>query len=302
MPASPDISHTHYEIHRPASSHPQHQSKLFFDENHVRYKRVASHPGNYNWLFLPGGPGADSQYLQSLIDLLHLPGDVWLIDFPGNGDNTKNIAADYDYNAWFDCLLPAIQRFENPVIVGHSFGGMFPLCFPEMEKTLKGLVILNSTPSLCQQDAVAYAKKYELPDLTNEMTAFVQAPNDETFKAALDACMPYYFPKQSLDQGRALLANVPFSFKPAVWWQIAMVQRNFTAEWIPQTVPTLILGGTYDCIVPFFVFQQDARFHRDNIQMINIDEGGHMPWIEEPKKVKEAFDAFCNRLASENTW
>ncbi len=304
MPIAHDASPARYEVHYSAPR----RANQFFDENRVRYKRAASRPGQnenqnekkYNWLFLPGGPGADSQYLQSLIDLLQLPGDVWLVDFPGNGDNTENIPSDYDYDAWFSCLLPAVKRFENPIIVGHSFGGMFPLCFNEMEKLLKGLVILNSTPSLCQQEALDYAKNFELPDLTNEMGAFVQTPNQETFNAALGACMPYYFPKQSLDRGKALLADVPFTFQPAVWWQIEMVKRNFTAEWVPQKVPTLIIGGRYDCIVPFSVFQKDARFHRGNIQMVKIEEGGHMPWIEEPQKVKEEFERFCQKSLGDN--
>lgn len=39
-------------------------TNYLYDENHVRYELYYSGEGkNYNWLFFPGGPGADSSYL-----------------------------------------------------------------------------------------------------------------------------------------------------------------------------------------------------------------------------------------------
>ena len=35
----------------------------FYDDNHVRYNLVATNgKEKLNWLFFPGGPGADSSY------------------------------------------------------------------------------------------------------------------------------------------------------------------------------------------------------------------------------------------------
>ena len=56
-----------------------------YDSHRVRYNLYQTNRGTpYNWLFFPGGPGADSSYLRSLVDELELPGNVWLIDLPGN--------------------------------------------------------------------------------------------------------------------------------------------------------------------------------------------------------------------------
>lgn len=35
-----------------------------YDDDAIRYKLVQTNPNtiNYNWLFVPGGPGADSSY------------------------------------------------------------------------------------------------------------------------------------------------------------------------------------------------------------------------------------------------
>lgn len=270
--------------------------QYFYDTDHVRYELYQTNGGKlYNWLFFPGGPGADSSYLRTLIDGLKLPGNVWLIDLPGNGENVQGVFP-ADYDQWDQLLLKMIRQFKHPVLVGHSFGGMFPLLFPELENTLKGLIILNAAPHLWLEDAVTYSKQFDVPDLSKEMQEFTQHPNQDSFNRALDACMPYYFPKETLEQGRKYLSQVPFPWQPAVWWQRKAIECNFSAKWIPQNIPTLIIGAKYDCICPFSLFQNDDRFHRQNIRLLFIEDAGHCPWMENPKAVRQAFEAFCSQL------
>jgi pimeloyl-ACP methyl ester carboxylesterase len=221
--------------------------RYFYDDHRIRYQLLTTNEGHpFNWLFIPGGPGADSRYLHTLITLLQLPGNTWLIDLPGTGDNIKDIALDYDFNTWFDLFVPMIEQFQNPVLVGHSFGGMFPLLFPDLEQLLKGFIILNSSPSLWLEEAVFYAQNYKMPDLSKEMLDFTQNPCEQTFRTALQACIPYYFPLHSREKGSAILEHLPFPFPPAVWWQKKACELNFSATWIPKQVPTLIIGGSYD--------------------------------------------------------
>lgn len=270
-------------------------AKTFYDANDVRYTLCQSNGGKaVNWLFLPGGPGADSSYLKSLIAELNLPGNVWLIDMPGNGNN--DVKKPYDYNSWIAIFPQVVTQFENPVLVGHSFGGMFPLLFPEMEKCLAGFVILNSAPSFWLEEAAKYGKQFNLPDLTKQMQEFRSNPTAETFKAALAACVPYYFPKHTLEKGRELLINVAFPFEAAVWWQRYVLETNFTAKWIPKKVPTMIIGGKYDCVTPFSLFANDKRFKRKNIELCYLQDEGHFPWVENPKAVSDLFTKFIRRL------
>jgi pimeloyl-ACP methyl ester carboxylesterase len=214
-----------------------------FDAEHVRYELYQTKEGkNYNWLFLPGGPGADSSYLRSLVDELELPGNTWLIDLPGNGGNVQSSFSE-NYDQWIELFSKIIGQFDNPILVGHSFGGMFPLLFPELENYLKGFVILNSAPVLWLEEAINYSKQFDLPDLSRDMQEFTQNPNQDTFNAALEACMPYYFPKVTLEEGRKLFSQTPCRWQPAVWWQRKAIELNFSAKWIPQNIPTLIIEG-----------------------------------------------------------
>lgn len=137
-------------------------------------------------MFLPGGPGADSYYYLSLIEHLDYPGNFWLIDFPANGNNTSNdISIDYDFNLWENYFLSAIQRFENPILVGQSFGGMFPLLFPQLEDILSGFIIFNSAPTLWFEAATAYAKENNISTMSESGIKFRENPTPETFRAAL---------------------------------------------------------------------------------------------------------------------
>lgn len=274
-----------------------------WDENFVRYQLIQSNGGQpYNWLFFPGGPGADSSYLTSLTSHLHLPGNVWLVDLPNNGNNdlTNKSDEEYDFDQWYDCLIPAVSKFPNPIFVGHSFGGMFPLLFPELEKLLKGFVILNSAPTLWMEEAAKVAQEKKLPILihTGPMEEFSNNPNPETFQKALTACLPYYFPAHSLEKGSLLLENLICNFKATVWWLKKATEINFNATWIPQHLPTLILSGNEDCICPATLFENDVRFRRNNIFFKLIENAGHMPWVEKMEEVKAAFESFLAQMAS----
>jgi len=275
-----------------------HNPAFYWDENNVRYQLANSNEnGDYNWLFVPGGPGGDSSYYTGLVKSLNLPGKCWLIDFPQNGSNIVD-SADYNFDQWLDLYLKVIEKFNNPIYVGHSFGAMIPLFFPQSEDILKGLVILNGAPSLWFAESAQKAKEKHRPDLTKPMQEFVGNPSEKTFAGALEACLPYYFPPESLEQGGALLKDLPFNYKAALWGQLMMSTQGFDAKWIPQQTPTLILGGSEDCITPFSLFEKDQRFHRKNILTKEVQNAGHIPWLEDTEAVRQAFNNFIRMIPS----
>lgn len=59
---------------------------------------------------------------------------------------------------------------------------------------------------------------YHLPDIAPAITAFQNDPSDETFKEALEACLPYYCDETHKEAMRVLL-NVPFNWQPNLWFQ-----------------------------------------------------------------------------------
>ncbi len=271
--------------------------KTLWDEHFTRYQLIQATEGSDNWLFLPGGPGGDSCYFLPLIHTLKLAGNVWLVDFPANGSNIKKVNPDYPFDQWEECLLATVKKFPSPILVGHSFGGMFPLLFPELEHHLKAVVLLNSAPSLWLEEAAKVAQEKQIPLLTEPLLDFEKKPSPATFKKALLACAPYYFPPRGVEEGKKLLESLPFNYHAAVWWLKKAPAIHFNAKWIPQKVPTLILGGSEDCITPVSLFSKDIRFQRENMMQIVIQNAGHFPWLEQKEAVYNAFHSFLKNFS-----
>jgi pimeloyl-ACP methyl ester carboxylesterase len=89
-----------------------------------------------------------------------------------------------------------------------------------------------------------------------------------------------------------MLEHVPCAYQPAVWWLRKIVEISYNATWIPQKVPTLIIGGEFDGITPFEVFKNDTRFDRANIEKAFIKNAGHFPYVEQPDIIKSLFKEF----------
>lgn len=75
-----------------------------------------------------------------------------------------------------------------------------------------------------------------------------------------------------------------------------MIDIQYDAKWIPQKVPTLIVGAEFDAITPFELYESDARFNRTNISKCLIKEAGHIPWVEKPQEVINALHAFSTQI------
>ena len=71
---------------------------------------------------------------------------------------------------------------------------------------------------------------------------------------------------------------------------------NFSAKWVPENIPTLIIGASEDCITPITLFENDKRFSRNNIHIEKIQDAGHFPWLEKMEVVKGKFKSFIDKI------
>lgn len=285
---------------------PQEDSKMvmpkrciLFDKYHTRMTLAQSNPGKgYNWLFLAGGPGADSEYFNELIDVLELPGNVWLVDLPENGGNKLNseYQADYDFNTlWEASLKHVLKSLNNVILVGHSFSGLYPLLFPEIEKDLLGLVIINSASRPWIDQALKKAKTKNLPSFENEMAEFLANKTPETFNRARKVFAYYYFTPKTFKQGNEILFRGAFNFHAMNWWLSKAPSIDFDLLLVPS-VPTLIIGGSEDCAVPFERYLEDERYRKPNIWIEEIKGGSHFPWLEKPYEIRALFHDYIGKI------
>lgn len=255
---------------------------------------------NLHWLFLPGGPGLGSEVLNPLTEILTLPGTVWHFDLPADGSNLPAhhpiLSPKISIQNWKPAIIEAVTSFENVILVGHSRGGMFALAIPELEKLLKGLVILDAAPDKAwQKDFALKVRKFPNPEAEKFEKAYSNNPSNESLKDFILAATPYMFRKESLVKGIKSLKNLPYNYE-AIQWAQKHFDPTYNTSWVPKEISTLILAGADDLATPLHLFTRKMEYHRPNILLREIPHAGHFPWIEEPQAVINAFNEYCDRL------
>ena len=86
-------------------------------------------------------------------------------------------------------------------------------------------------------------------------------------------------------------SRLPFNYKSHLGADNNF-DRTYQAKWIPQNIPTLIFSGEYDHITPLKLFSQEKRFQRHNISILEIKNGSHFPWFDNPEQVHQVFLEF----------
>lgn len=258
----------------------------------ARLQLIKNTPGaNYNWIFLPGGPGLGSESLRDLSKILKVPGSIWHLDLPGDGSNTTKNDSEF-FSHWSEALVEAIKALNNVILVAHSTGGMYALSTPALKKLLVGLVLMDSAPdSSWQQSFTQYVNNHPIKDTKKLQQNYNRKPSHELLKQITIASVQYSFIKSSLSKGVSLFKSLPFNYKTFEWSE-KHFDKKYKAKWIPTTMPTLILAGEKDRITPLHFFTESEAFQRKNIMLRSIKNAGHFPWIENPKQVVKVFNEY----------
>lgn len=270
--------------------------KTIYTPSGVRLRQYASRPGDINWLFLPGGPGIGSESLIELVHVLDVPGTLWLVDLPGDGNNRQPPGmAEDPYSGWPDVLTEAAKALPNVVITGHSTGGMYLLSVPALEKEIIGMALLDTAPDASWHQAfITMATQHPLSEV-DRATAYYEAnPQDENIAAIAIASAEWNFTAEGVDAGRELLARMPYN-GAAIAWSAANFDTVYRATWWPHTLPVLVLAGSEDRIVTQAGWSQ-AHFQTPNVFWRTIPGAGHFPWNENPTDVRKAFNNFSKKI------
>lgn len=244
------------------------------------------------WLFLPGGPGLGSEYLENFCAKLTLPGNVLLLDFPKDGANTQGLL---DFNYWQDGLIDLLQSYPNPILVTHSFSGMFVLNTPEIEPYLAGLVLMNTTTANSFFTHVSkMQQKHNLPDLVPTAAAYHLTPSNETYRKFWDTYKHYCFTPKELNLGEQMIPLFAFNSE-SYHYAIENFYADYQCQWHPK-IPTMTIASEEDFICPPQIFIQDKQFQAKNIMNKLINKAGHCPWILNFEDLQRSFDEYVQRF------
>lgn len=265
-----------------------------FTPSGVRLRQRHRRPGEHSWLLLPGGPGLGSESLHELADALDVPGEIWMVDLPGDGSNPSD-AAD-PFARWPDVLIEALDVLPSCVYVGHSTGGMYLLSVPALEARLAGLALVSSAPDAGWRPAfAAMVARHPLPAVDEATRAYEADPSDDRLRALAVASAEWNFAPSSVARGRELLARMPYN-RAAVDWSARAFDDTYRATWWPRALPTLILGGAADRIVDQSLWSR-PELQGPHVLHRTIPDAAHFTWMEQPAAVAAAFRELAARLA-----
>jgi pimeloyl-ACP methyl ester carboxylesterase len=251
--------------------------------------------GHFNWMFLPGGPGMGSESLTELVELLDLPGNSWFLDFPGDGSNTLEDDETY-FPQWREALVEATRAFDNVILVAHSTGGMYALATPELQRTLTGIVLMNSAPDASWQGPFQeYVKNNPISEMEKCEKAYIANPNNKTLKDLTVASAPYVFHPTCPKEKRDFLKHLPYNHRSCAW-SGEHFDQTYKAKWFPKHIPALIFSGDHDVITPLANFAAIQGEDYPYVIQKMISKAGHFPWIDNPQEIRRAFEEYVHFL------
>ncbi|WP_068466913.1 alpha/beta fold hydrolase [Candidatus Protochlamydia phocaeensis] len=263
-------------------------------ESGMRLQLIKSQAGKpYQWLFLPGGPGIGSEYFSGLTYALNVPGSIWHMDLPGSGSNRRDMGGSL-VEKWGEALLEAVKCLENVILVGHSFGGMLILSLPELEKHLKGLILLNTSPGCHLEASWKSGLENGLPDMADSYRRYIANPSEETMKMHCKDAIPYWFTHQAWKTGLNMIEDVPLNHRAYQAGEAFF--KAYEAKWVPHSLKTLVICAEKDFVMPSYLFKESARFQLPSIWVVEVNEAGHFPWIENAKMVAHYFQQYVEWL------
>lgn len=221
------------------------------------------------WLFLPGGAGLGSEYYESLMDEIQIPGSIYLLDYPGDGSNPKPL----EPKLWKKGLIDVVRSFEDVHLVAHSFGAMFVMTIPELEDELQALILMDGSPKKLLH----------------------HHPGPSHLKQEFPQALPHYVTKEQLSRAEKLFANLPYNDEAFIWVRDHF-HPDFHPSFIPTKVPTLLLTGSLDEISPFDNYTGTPYLNRSNILPHVIEGASHFPWLEKPEEVNRWLNVMCEAV------
>jgi pimeloyl-ACP methyl ester carboxylesterase len=266
---------------------------MIFTKYGYRIQQIAKGLG-YTWVFLPGGgPGLGSEYLLEFCKQLALPGNILLVDFPKDGFNTQG---ELDVHQWQAGLIDLLQTLSNPILVTHSFAGMFTLLLPEVEAYLAGLVLMNTTTKdSFFQHVTAMQIKYQLPELVSAATLYHLDPTNQRYKDFWMIYKHYCFTKEELEEGEKMLPLFAFNSE-AYYYAITHFYPGYHSQWVPTVIPAMTITSQNDFICPPGIFTEDKHYQRQNILNYIISEAGHCPWLLHLDKVQQCLNEYLRLI------
>lgn len=239
---------------------------------------------------VPGWPGVDHAYLRPGLE--RLAGRLRLVfyDQRGHGRSARPAPEPLSLEQLADDAgaLASHLGAEQTLALGHFHGASVALELALRHPSrVAGLVLVAASPGQLGSSE-SLADTLDATPTPPEVQVLQRVPpaSDAELEATMHALAPFFFHDTGQSDPRQVFAGARFDARTAVqvmqplhWW--SAVERLGDVR-----VPVLLVTGRHDVFCPPSEAERIRRKvpHAD---LVVLEHGGHLPWVEEP----DAFDA-----------
>ena len=235
------------------------------------------------------GNASSSKVFEPIIKNWQLPVNLIALDLPGHGNSEKK--TNYSWNSNKSSLLDDINKIEgDKLLLGNSLGGFYAVELAQKVKSLKGVVLMGSTP---------------LKKPINFNEAFVPNPyvgaylknspdKEEIHEAAYAAVenksiVPLLIEDFYKTETKARTVLVDCLANPDVFLDQAKIFSLLRCS-------KYIITGKKDPIINFDYLKKLQKEAVHPIKLLEIKNCGHYPSIEKPKEFAKILEKISDEV------
>ena len=256
--------------------------------NGIKVRYLESGVGKKKHILFIHGLGSASDRWMKIPDALSSDFHSMAIDLPGFGESDKPSSVDYTIDQFRKFVISFLRETSSPnektTLIGHSLGGYIASEIAiQNQDHVKQLVLIDSSGMLNQPTPIL-----------NEYLNAAMNPTKDNVRKAFEKMVadPSRIPSQLVDGfiRRINMPNAKNAFRSTL---TNSATTQIGLERLPQInkIPTLILWGAYDKVIPL----DHSKLFNDAIndaQLEIIDDAGHAPFAEKPDQVTEILKNF----------
>lgn len=214
---------------------------------------------------------------------------VICIDLPGHG-KSENIGYVHTMELMADCVKEVLHSLQitKCVMIGHSMGGYVALAFAEKyERNLRGFALFHSHAAPDSEekkkdrDKAILSVKRNPKILINELIPNLFAPENK---------LKFRNEIEKLKQSAAAMTR-----RGIVNCLEGMKDREDRKNILKKTkVPALFILGKKDSVMNYDLLKPQSALS-ENIQLVSLENSGHMGFVEEKEECYIAIKRFIRK-------
>lgn len=250
-------------------------------------------------LVLSGWPGVDHTYLRPGLDRLGRRLRLAYYDHRGHGRSERHADDAVTMEQLADDAAALATKLDAaPVLVlGHYHGASVAqeLAIRHPGR-VRGMVLVGATPGELGRDE-SLLDDLDAPPVPVEVDVLQRVPpaTDDELAATMRALAPHLLVEGAGADPETLFSGARFDARAAGRWTLGMGWWSAVDRLAAVEVPTLLVVGRHDVMCRP---SQSQRIRRRvaGAELVVLEGGGHLPWVEEGEAFATAVEAWLDRL------